>query len=68
MWLPRAPFAGVAWVTSLHRELFTEYSSWGFEWLELTATRGAARGFTEVLGLFRWHANNTGVHIIPFSG
>jgi hypothetical protein len=60
VWLPRAPFAGTQWVTALHRELFQEYSGWSFNFLEIAATAGAAKGFTEVLGFFHWQANNTG--------
>lgn len=60
VWLPRAPFAGISWVAVLHRELFAEYSGWAFEFLEIAATAGAARGFSDVLGFFRWSANNTG--------
>lgn len=60
VWLPRAPFAGTQWVTALHRELFAEYSGWSFNFLEIAATAGAAKGFTEVLGFFHWQANNTG--------
>lgn len=62
VWLPRAPFAGTEWVTALHRELFSEYTGWSFNFLELAATAGAMRGFTEVLGFFHWQANNTGWH------
>ncbi|KAF6253991.1 hypothetical protein COO60DRAFT_364180 [Scenedesmus sp. NREL 46B-D3] len=60
VWLPRAPFAGTQWVTALHRELFQEFSAWSFNFLEIAATAGAAKGFTEVLGFFHWQANNTG--------
>eukprot|EP00878_Enallax_costatus_P012419 GHUV01012970.1.p1 GENE.GHUV01012970.1~~GHUV01012970.1.p1 ORF type:complete len:368 (+),score=90.38 GHUV01012970.1:207-1310(+) len=60
VWLPRAPFAGTAWVTALHRELFSEYTGWSFNFLELAATAGATKGFTEVLGFFHWQATNTG--------
>eukprot|EP00879_Flechtneria_rotunda_P024546 GHRR01026025.1.p1 GENE.GHRR01026025.1~~GHRR01026025.1.p1 ORF type:complete len:233 (+),score=47.67 GHRR01026025.1:207-905(+) len=60
VWLPRAPFAGTQWVTALHRELFAEYAGWSFNFLELAATAGAAKGFTDVLGFFHWQANNTG--------
>eukprot|EP00775_Hariotina_reticulata_P008089 gene8089-8282_t len=60
VWLPRAPFSGAYWVISIHKELFTEYTNWHFRFLELAATAGAARGFSEVLGFFYWEANNTG--------
>jgi hypothetical protein len=67
VWLPRAPFAGTQWVTALHRELFAEYSGWSFNFLEIAATAGAAKGFTEVLGFFHWQANNTGKHSVAVS-
>lgn len=60
VWLPRAPFAGTAWVTALHRELFSEYTGWSFNFLELAATAGATKGFTAVIGFFHWQATNTG--------
>lgn len=60
VWLPRTSFQGAAWVTSLHRELFAEYSLWSATILEIAATAGAAKGFTEVMGFFHWKANNTG--------
>lgn len=60
MWLPRTDFQGAAWVTSLHREWFAEYSASSFSFLEVAATAGAVKGFTEVIGFFRWKANNTG--------
>lgn len=60
VWLPRTAFQGAAWVTSLHKELFAEYSAWSFTFLEVAATAGAAKGFTEVIGFFHWKANNTG--------
>jgi hypothetical protein len=62
VWLPRTQFQGAAWVTSLHKELFAEYSGWSATFLEVAATAGAAKGFTEVIGFFHWKANNTGVH------
>jgi hypothetical protein len=61
VWLPRTAFQGAPWVTSVHRDLFSEYTSWSFSFLELAATAGAAKGFTEVIGFFHWEANNTGV-------
>lgn len=60
VWLPRTPFQGSRWVTSVHRDLFAEYSAWHFTFLEVAATAGAAKGFTEVIGFFNWKANNTG--------
>lgn len=60
VWLPRAPFAGTQWVTAIHSELFSEYTGWSFSFLELAATAGAVKGFTEVMGFFHWKANNTG--------
>jgi hypothetical protein len=61
VWLPRTQFQGAAWVTSLHKELFAEYSVWSATFLEVAATAGAAKGFTEVIGFFHWKANNTGM-------
>lgn len=52
-------------MTSLHRELFSEYSGWRFTFLELAATAGAVKGFTEVIGFFHWSANNTGRNAKP---
>lgn len=68
VWLPRAPFAGTAWVTTLHRELFSEYTGWSFKFLELAATAGAMKGFTEVLGFFHWQATNTGAATVQHQG
>lgn len=67
VWLPRTQFQGAAWVTSLHKELFAEYSGWSAAFLEVAATAGAAKGFTEVIGFFHWNANNTGVQLLQRS-
>jgi hypothetical protein len=60
VWLPRTDFQGAAWVTTLHREWFAEYTAWSFTFLEVAATAGTVKGFTEVIGFFHWKANNTG--------
>lgn len=62
VWLPHTDFQGAAWVTTLHREWFAEYSAWSFTFLEVAATAGAVKGFTEVIGFFHWKANNTGAY------
>jgi hypothetical protein len=45
----------------MHRELFGQYSQWTSTFLEVAATAGAIKGFTEVTAFFHWKANNTGV-------
>jgi hypothetical protein len=67
IWLPLTTFSGATWVKSIHRDWFAEYSDWNFRFLDVAAT-AAVKGFTEVLGFFRWDANNTGsYHGLPAS-
>jgi hypothetical protein len=59
VWFPATDFPGATWAKAIHEEWFKEYSQWSFQFLDVAAT-AAVKGFSEVLGFFKWHANNTG--------
>ena len=59
VWFPATDFSGATWAKAIHEDWFKEYSQWNFKFLDVAAT-AAVKGFSEVLGFFKWHANNTG--------